>query len=275
MLELLPMRYWLGVGERRQSWVDTRGLKVKGLVSAKTRGGRSVWEIDQLVLPPDFAQEEMDLLHGLALGAARSGVDRVFLRLAADCAYLDAVRSAGFCFYMTEYLYRLDKGGKDRKVDVSQSGNHLNPMSPANEFGIFQLYNSAYPLHVRGAEGQTFEEWREAREHSCRGRNGKEYIFLEGGSVSGWVSATHRGKQGCFGLMLRPGGSMEMERLLNAAEALLSRQSTLWCMTSEFQAPLAGELERRGYQLVEEYATAVRYVTAKVRRPSLVPIGVK
>ena len=138
---------------------------------------------------------------------------------------------------------------------------------------MFQLYNSVFPLHVREAEGQTLDEWREAREERWRGPKAKEYVFLEEGSVVGWVSVGRRKKNGYFSLMLRPWSAMQPETLLDSVEGLMPRQSTLWCIASEFQTPFLQALEDRGYQMVQEYTKAVRNITAKVRRPSLVPIG--
>jgi hypothetical protein len=44
-------------------------------------------------------------------------------------------------------------------------------------------------------------------------------------------------------------------------------------MITEFETPLMQALEARGYTFVQEYSRAVRNVTAKIKRPSLVPIG--
>ncbi|MCH8086306.1 MAG: hypothetical protein IIC81_00485 [Chloroflexi bacterium] len=273
LLDLLPMKYWVGMGKQRQTWIQTRALKVQGLVSAKCAGGNSVWEIDYLLLSPELMQEEMDLLYGLTLGAGRCGVDKLFLRLAADSLCLDPIRDAGFCFYKKEYLYRLEKGEARTSHKAAGSGQLFHPVSSENEFGMFQLYNSVFPLHVREAEGQTLDEWRAAREERWRGPKAKEYIFLEEGSVVGWVSVGRRKKNGYFSLMLRPWSAVQPDALLDSVEGLLPRQSTLWCIASEFQTPFLQALEDRGYQMVQEYTKAVRNITAKVRRPSLVPIG--
>ncbi|MFQ5934466.1 MAG: hypothetical protein ACE5KI_07470 [Dehalococcoidia bacterium] len=273
LLDLVPMRYWLSMNGRRQTWVQTQGLKVKGLVSARSRSGPSVWEIDYLVFPPEHLVEEMDILHGLTLGAGRCGVDRVFLRLAAGSPLQDSIKNAGFCFYRKEYLYRLDKAPVNGALNSHTPDPPLYPRSPANEYGVFQLYNSAFPLHVREAEGQTLDEWREAQEQSWGRRGRKEYVAMEDSSVVGWVRVAGRRKNGLLDIMARP--ETPHESILNAGLALLKRYSTVWCLASEFQTPLLGLLEDRGFRLVEEYDTAVRYVTAKVRRPSLVPIGVK
>ena len=275
LLDLMPIRYWPSMDGQRQTWVQTQGFKVKGLVSARKRGGPTVWEIDYLVLSSYPPANDMDLLHALILGAGQCGVDRLFLRLAADSPLLDPVRSAGFCFYIREYLYRLDEGDGSTSPDGNPGDNHLSLKSPADEYGIFQLYNSAFPWQVREAEGQTLEEWRGARGCGWGRRGEKEYIFLEGGSVSGWLSATGHRKNGYLDLIVRPEAAANSETLLDAAASLLKRCSTLWCLTSEFQSPISRILEERGFKLVEEYTTAVRQVTEKVKQPSLVPIGVE
>ncbi len=274
MLDLYLKRPWPSVNGHRQTWVQTRGLRVKGLASARRRSGPAVWEIDYLLLSPDILHEEMDLLHSLVLGAGRCGVDRVFLRLGSDSRLLDAVRSAGFYFYMQEYLYRLDRSDGGFGPGTRPSDSAVYPRSPANEYGVFQLYNSSYPLHVREAEGQTLEEWRQAQERGWGKRGGKEYVLLRDDSVAGWARVAGRRKNGYMDLMVGPEAA-DLNGLLDAAAVKLRRCSTLWCIASEFQMPLRRVLEERGFQMVEEYTTAVRHVTAKVKRPSLVPVGVK
>ncbi|MFQ5874008.1 MAG: hypothetical protein ACE5JL_09430, partial [Dehalococcoidia bacterium] len=92
---------------------------------------------------------------------------------------------------------------------------------------------------------------------------------------AGWVCVTGRRKNGYLDTMAQPQVPDGLEMLVDTGIALLKRRPVLWCLASEFQAPLPRMLEDRGFKLVEEYTTAVRYVTAKVRRPSLVPIGVR
>ena len=272
--DMFLTRPWVSMNGHRQTRVQTKGLRVKGLVSARRRGGPSVWEIDYLVLSPELLDKEMDLLHGLSLGAARCGVDRIFIRLGSEGHLLDAVDSAGFSFYMDERLYRLDRrDGTTTRYRV-RSERPLQPKTPAEEYGIFQLYDSSFPICVREAEGQTLDEWQESRERGWGRRGGREYVLLENASVTGWIKVASDGKNGYLDLMVSPDAE-DIDDLLDVAEAKLSGCSTLWSIVSEFQMPLCRVLEERGYKIVEEYATAVRHITAKVRRPSLVPIGVK
>ena len=274
LLDLLPLRGLLSPGGHCWTWVEARGLKVRGLASARPRMGPSVWEVDALYLSPDNLEHGRDLLHGLSLGAGRLGVDRIFLRMRADCDYKGAVCNAGFSFYTKEYLYCLDKREGVGSTANSQNGQ-LFPASSANEYNIFQLYNSAFPMCVREVEGQTLDEWWESRERRRGRKGGGEYVFLHDDQIAGWMYIHGSRGNGFLDLMVRQELSDTIEKLLDSTEGLLNRYPVLWCMVSEFQKPLCRALEDRGFRLVEEYSTAIRYVTAKVGRPSLVPVGVK
>lgn len=274
LLELLPFGGWLSPGGHCWTWIEGKGLKVKGLVSARPRMGPSVWEIDALYISPDNLEHGRDLLHGLSLGAGRLGVDRIFLRLTADCPYRDAASNAGFSFYTKEYLYCLERR-EEVGSSVSARNGRLFPASSANEYGIFQLYNATFPMCVREVEGQILDEWRESRENRRGRRDGEEYVFLNDDQVVGWMCFSGNKENGSFDLMVRQELSDATEKLIHSTEGLLNRYPVLWCMVSEFQKPLCRALEDRGFRLVEEYETAIRYVTAKVGRPSLVPVGVK
>lgn len=273
ILNLLPFQYWLGVCGQRQTWVEAQGLRIRGLVSARSCRRSPVWEIDQLVFLPDSLQEEMNVLHGLALGAGRRGVDRVFLRLAIDCPYADDLRTAGFSFYGQEYLYTFDNPGKRPRDATHPSSLGLQVKSPADEYGIFQLFNAALPLHVREAEGQTLNDWSEVH-RSWAGRRSKEHVYNQDGAIAGWVRVSGNKRRGYLEVVSRPDAAVE-ERLIEAGLSLLKGSSKIYCLASEYQAPLSGVLEDNGFKLVEEYAATVRHITARVRRPSLVPIGVR
>ena len=272
MLDVISPKPLLGLAPRRHTCVLTRGFKVKGLALAQDMGSPTVWEVSSLALSPDLGQSVMDLLNGLILNAGQRGVDRLFIRVADDSPCLDGVRAAGFTFYLRESLYRRDtRSGTEAAGSVTDA--ELQPVTQANEFSVFQLYNAVYPFHVREVEGQTLEHWRHTRAGNWRGRNSGQFFVVEKGLTVGWVGTRVQGRAGYFSIMIRPGASISPADILQLVEIRMADLETVFCMITEFETPLMQALEARGYTFVQEYSRAVRNVTAKIKRPSLVPIG--
>lgn len=272
MLDVVSPKPLIGLAPRRHTCVQTRGFKVKGLALAQDMGSPAMWEVSSFALSPEMGHSAMDLLNGLILSAGQRGVDRLFLRVVDDSPCKDWARGAGFTFYLRELLYRLDKGTTKTTSDI-ESEAHLEPVTPANEFSVFQIYNAIFPFHVKEAEGQTMEQWRQTRASNWTGRNSGRFLVIDEGVVVGWVGTRVQGKAGYFSLMIRPGASVSPDTVLHLVESRLAHLDTIFCMATEFEAPLMNALEDRSYTLVQTYARAVRKVTASIKRPSLVPIG--
>ena len=272
MTEVLSPKPLLGMAPRRHTCVQTRGLKIKGLALAQDLGSSTVWEINSLASAPESHNSITDLLNGLTLDAGRKGVDRLFLRIVDTDPCRDGVSAAGFSFYLRECLYRRDLPGT-LPTGPAMPDVELQPVTRGNEFSVYQIYNAVFPFHVREAEGQTLEHWKETRDRNWQGRNAGQFLVLHHGQVIGWAGAREQGRLGYFNIMLRPGAPVSFDDVLLLVESRLSHLDTLLCLASEFATPLMVALESRGYTLVEEYSRAVRKVTASIKRPSLVPIG--
>ena len=269
--ELLPV-HWLSASSERHTWIASQRLQITGLVSAHSRRGASAWEIDQLAFLPDSFQEEMNVVHGLALGAGRMGVDKIFLRLSTNCSYTSELRSIGFSFYGRELLYTHENPHWSLRSSVDPSLLGLDIKSPADEFGVFQLFNAVYPPRVREAEGETLDDWGDVH-RSWTGQHSREYVYRHNGTLAGWLRASGDRRSSFLQIVARPELGIE-DRLVEAGLAICGA-SQVYCLASDYQAPLGNVLESKGFKPVEEYTAAVRYITARVRRPSLVPIGVK
>lgn len=272
VMDLVSIKPLLGLAPRRYAYVQTRGLKIRGVALAQHLGGSTIWEVIILAAPPDSRNSTMDLLNGLTLGAGQKGVDRLFLRIVGASPCRDGVSAAGFSFYLQEYLYR-------RNIQTASStepgipGVVLQPVTRGNEFSVYQIYNAVFPYHVREVEGQTLEYWKQTRDRNWQGRNAGQFLVLHHGQVVGWVGTREQGRFGYFNIMIRPGSPVSFEDVLPMVENRLSHLDTLLCLASEFADSLMVAMEARGYTLVEEYSRAVRRVTARIKRPSLVPIG--
>ena len=272
MREVLSPRPLLGVAPRRYTCVQTRGLKIKGIALAQDLGSSTVWEINSLASASESRNSITDLLNGLTLSAGRKGVDRLFLRIVGASPCRDGVSAAGFSFYLREYLYRRDLPGT-LPVESGIPGVTLQPVTRGNEFSVYQIYNAVFPFHVRDAEGQTLEHWKQTRNRNWQGRNAGQFLVLHHGQVIGWAGIREQGRLGYFNIMLKPGAPVSFDDVLPLAESRLSHLDTAMCLSTEFSTSLMVALESRGYTLVEEYSRAVRKVTARIKRPSLVPIG--
>ena len=272
MLDVISPKPLLGLAPRRHTCVQTRGFKVKGLALAQDMGSPAMWEVSSLALSPEMAHSVMDLLNGLILNAGRRGVERLFLRIADDSSCRDGVRAAGFSFYLRESLYR-----RDMRSSLAKAGNgptiEVQRVTESTEFSVFQLYNSMYPFHIREVEGQTLEHWRQTRARNWRGRGAGQFLIVEKGVAVGWIGTRVQGKAGYFSMMLRPGAPVSPDDVVSLLEKRMSGLETVFCLATEFESALMHTLEDRGYTLVQEFSRGVRNVTARVKRPSLVPIG--
>ena len=272
MTEVLSPRPLLRVAPPRHICVQTRGLKIKGLALAQDLGSSTVWEISALASTPESRSSIMDLLNGLTLAAGQKGVDRLFLRIVGASPCRDGVSAAGFSFYLREYLYRRDIQ-VTLPIEAAIPGVALQPVTRGNEFSVYQIYNAVFPFHVREAEGQTLEHWKQTRDRNWQGRNAGQFLVLHHGQVVGWAGIREQRRLGYFNIMLKPGSPVSFDDVLPLVESRLAHLDAVMCLSSEFATSLMVALEGRGYTLVEEYSRAVRKVTARIKRPSLVPIG--
>lgn len=272
MKEVLSPKPLLGVAPRRYTCVQTRGLKIKGIALAQDLGSSTVWEINSLASAPEARSSITGLLNGLTLNAGQKGVDRLFLRIVGASPCRNSVSAAGFSFYLREYLYCKDLQGT-RPAGPPLPGVTLESVTRGNEFSVYQIYNSVFPFHVREVEGQTLEHWKQTRNRNWQGRNAGQFLVLHHGQVIGWAGIRQQGRLGYFNIMLRPGAPVSFDDVLPMVESRLGHLDTVMCLATEFATSLMVALESRGYTLSEEYSRAVRKVTARIKRPSLVPIG--
>lgn len=270
--EVLSPGSLLGLAPRRYTCIQTRGLKIKGLALAQDLGSSMVWEINSLAASPESRNSITDLLNGLTLNAGRKGVDRLFLRIVDTSPCRPEVSAAGFSFYLREFLYRRDIR-RPVSTGIEVPGVALQPVNRSNEFSVYQIYNAVFPFHVREAEGQTLEYWKQTRGRSWQGANADQFLIQHHGQDVGWIGAREQGRLGYFNIMIRPGSPVSFEDVMPIVESRLSHLDALLCLTSEFSNSFIVALEARGYTLIEEYSRGMRRVTARIKRPSLVPIG--
>ena len=256
------------------------GLHLGGLISARTRSGCRVWEVDHLYLPAGdldlpptdnsrsltFDGDSLELLERLILTAGSRSAERIFLRLPAECAVIDLARRAGFFPCYEEALFeavvsQIPSNGEAQPLN-------LRSLMPPDEYALFQLFNAATPAPVRVALGLTFDQWRDARE--VQGRNGPEWITECNGRITSWlkVPSTNRAEPGK--LLLHPDQSHLLPGLLKLAHNTLSTQRWL---VADYQELIAGHLQHQGLQPIARYTMLIKTVAAPVMSPGMAQVG--
>lgn len=246
---------------RRCTLVWSHGGRIRGVASARCRRGPRAWEVDRLFLSPGREDTLPELLERLSAEAVAGKVEKVFLRLPAESIFLDMARTAGFCPYREETLYRFS--GAPRPI----SPELLRPRAMEDEQPLFQLYGVATPAAIRFAEGITLEEWQQAWE-PC---NGQELVFPGEVGLQGWLSLRRRGRLGQFQLLVHPNQGEKVGALVDHCLGALRDQPSVFCLAPAFDSPLRQALEGRGGEKIAEYISLVKPLAARISEPKLIP----
>jgi len=261
---------WLSLDENRQTWICIQEGQIHGLVSARSRAGPTVWEIDRLMLAGEDETKAIcfDLLSYLSVVGGEVGVEKVFLRLPAASPFLGVARQVGFSHYLSEILYRWD--GQSTIGQHARMSHLLRPKSKRDEMGFFQLYNATVPDCVRSVEAMTLREWRESRERGCHGWKSQEFILEKEDKIVGWLGVFAKGRIGHFDILIHPEEEDSLGALVEAALSCFKGRSTVYCLVPEFAERLRRLLEEHGLQEEAEYSALVKQLAARVRQPHLV-----
>lgn len=276
------------------------GLRLGGLISARTRAGGRVWEVDQLYLStinpqvPDAevspvnmgrvltfngdtrnsgasgdtrdSGNSLELLERLILAAGDRSAERIFLRLPTDSAVIYLARRAGFFPCYEESLFEgvVCQAPGDEEVPPL----NLHSLLPSDEYALFQLFNATTPASVRAALGLTCDQWRDAQ--AVQGRSGPEWITESKGRIISWlkVPSAKRGEPGK--LLVHPDHSDQLAGLLKLAHNCLVTQR--WLL-ADYQESIARHLQERGFQPTARYTMLVKTVAAPVMNPGMVQVG--
>ncbi|HJX70189.1 MAG TPA: hypothetical protein VJ441_03750 [Dehalococcoidia bacterium] len=256
---------WLNPQGRRSIWVWAKGLRLRGLASARNRSSTSAWEVDRLLLSEDDEECCLSLLERLSLVGEESGVEKVFLRLPEESPLVDAAKEAGFISYITESLYGWERG----KAAGYEGTPAYSPRRKqvGDDYRLFELYEACVPAPIRRVEGMTFKEWQEAKERSAR----KEWVFEKEGSLIGWLRVETSGDIGQFEVMAS--GEEELEKLVEYSLMFLNGCRYLFCLVPEFQGELARLLQGHSFRQIERYSALVKELTVRAGEPCLMPLG--
>lgn len=257
------LRSCLISGKTERSYVCVSDGRIRGLVCIRTCSGPGAWEISRLLLAPGHGESCIGLLEGAGTGG-EVGPGRLFLRLDSNRPAVEMSRRAGFTQYLTEFLYRLERGSPGTRRDVAVS---MRPKSGADDYKIFRLYSSTVPLPVRTVEGMTYQEWQESRDRGAA----RVSVVEEGGDVKAAVRIRREGMAGQFDIV-GDLAALGAEDLVDCSLSLLHGASPISCLVPEFQDSLARVLEGRGFRPAAEYSCLSRQLAERVREPQLVPL---
>ena len=262
------LEQWFSFATGRHTWISVKGARLRGLVSARTRGAKTAWELDYVIdAADDEPQVLMGLLERVVDDAGRAGAEKIFLRVAAESDVARTATSAGFAAYLTEYLLAADG---PREVPARDEAHRLRRWSRADAYATFRLYNIWTPEPVRRVEAATFREWQAARERIAP-KGTQQRVIEQKGRVTGWLRAAATGETGRFEIMAEPARGEILDVLIDAALERLSEQSRLFTLVPEFAPSLRERLLARGFEEREEFVVLARRTVRPVPVPELAP----
>ena len=258
------LEQWLSFATGKHTWVSVSGATIRGLVSARRRAKRTAWEVDCLINADEDRSVTGSLLERMVADVGRQGAERIFLRVAADSCLVEIAHGAGFFVYARETLYRVENPSPPQ-----DPGLPLRPVSRADAFGIYQLYNAATPANVRAIEGLTFREWQAAREPW--GGKPSDLVLEEDGAITGWLKVL-RGNEGRFALLVHP-QRRDPEAFLHTALARLKGSQSVLCLASTQGDPLSSHLLQLGFSPMGDYTAMAKRLTRHAKELAAETIG--
>lgn len=252
------LEQWFSFATGKHTWVSVSGATIRGLISARPRAKRSVWEVDCLIDADKDKEVALSLLKRMATDIMNQGAERVFLRLSAESPLVDVVRQAGFFAYAQETLYRCDSPPRLEPPPLP-----LRPRAKGDALGLFHLYNVVAPASVRAIEGATYREWQAAQEPW--GGRPASLVLEDNGMIVAWLRLLHS-DEARFSLLIHP-ERRDVDALLQAAVARLTDCRTIFCLASP--GALARRLRRLGFSPAGHYVDLARRLVQPVQE--LVP----
>jgi hypothetical protein len=254
---------WFSFATGRHTCVSVKGPTLRGLVSARKRATKQVWEIDCLI---NAAESDngvlMSLLDQMTEAAGKSGAMRIFLRLPADGETAAASSRSGFAPYLREQVFARSMAAGDEKRDAPEQ---LRRRTKADQYAVFRLYNAVVPQEVRRLNGMTLGEWSAAQESLGRTT---QYVVESGSKLTGWLRVAGDGDIGRFDLMGEP---EELDGLIDAALSKVANRERAVTIVPEYQVELASRLIERGFEPQDEYSMLSRRTVRPVKVASPVP----
>jgi hypothetical protein len=257
---------WFSFATGRHTWISVKGPTLRGLISARKRASKLVWEIDCLINAADNDNGVlMSLLDQMTAAAGKSGALKIFARLPRESDIAGTVSRCGFAPYVREVVYRRANGAGET-FGVSPE---LRRRSKSDSYPIFQLYNSVVPHEIRRVEAMTFAEWSGSQE--SLGRT-SQYVMEAAGRVNGLLRVAGDGDLGRFEVL---GEHDALDDLIEGGLAKVSNRKLAYTVVPEHQEGVRARLEQAGFEAAEEYSVLSRRTVRLVKAPKLAPALVK
>lgn len=265
--------------DNRITLASWNGIRLGGLVSARTRSGR-VWEIDHLYLPDSRADNErltcdalsydeettsLELLEQLVQEAGLRNAERIFLRLPTGLPVVSLARRTGFFPYFEETL--IEGWAGIIPVNRDQPAENIRARQQQDEYSLFQLFCACTPATVRVALGLTCDQWQESL--SLRPSKRLEWVDERNGKVVGWLALSNCRGAAEAKIMTHPDHPEVLDPLMTLSLANPNYQRWL---VPDYQQPVHDQLSYRGLREAARYTMLINTVAAPVRCAGLAPV---
>lgn len=250
------LEQWFSFATGKHAWVSVKGATIQGLISARPRAKRSVWEVECLISATDDPGICQSLLARMSQDVTRYGAQRIFLRLPAHSRFCASAARSGFFPYVQETLYSLDKPSP-----ASPSPDlEVRPKVQGDMYRLYQLYSCVTPANVRSIEGVTFRDWLAAQE-PWGGRR-SDWLLERQGEAKAWLRYLADGNRARLRLLLASSDQALAEDMVAFALARLPEGMPVFSLVPSHLSSASRALQSHGFQPREEYVTLAKRVAA-------------
>ena len=244
-------------------WMARRGLHPSVVAAMKQRSGPTSWEIVELYLE-GTGEGLTDVLDALSRAAASRGGQTVFLRLAKIDPLVDVVKVSGFFPCLAETLFSRPNGARapQHQGDLEERPSGVRDRTPADDHGLFRLYNAATPAEARHLIGMTLDQWKSSRWRSEGARD--EWVLEEEGAIVGWLGRTIGKGITLLEVEAHPDHASRLSALLDFGLGGPPSNEQARCLVGEHQTELAGLLAARGFETAGDFVSLVKRTTVSV-----------
>ena len=259
-----------------------KGVNLGGLVSARTRAGRRIWEVDRLYLhslgsdrgldqsadtswpSPDPELDSLELLEALVHQAGCKSAERIFLRIPAGSPVAPVAQRCGFFPTYEETLF---EGKSIAASSEDPPIPNLRTRLIQDEYPLFQLFTAATPPSVRTAVGLTFDQWRDSQEGLQE--NTRQWVVERDDRIAAWLSLPGSQRHSPAQMLVHPDHPGLVPGLINLA--LNSASARSWLLP-DYQDYLRHHLQQRGLQAVTNYTMLIKTVAVLVGSPGVAAV---
>jgi hypothetical protein len=261
------LEQWFSFATGCHTWISIKGATLHGLVSARRRRSKTVWELDCVINAAEDDGICIGLLEQSLRDAVRAHVERVFLRLSSESCVLPMARRIGFCAYQHENLM---SSGEPRPLPRHLDGlPRFRKATRSDERALYDLYRACSTEQAREAEAVTFDEWRSAQDRSWLTGRVSQQVALRDDSIVAWYRSALNGSCADFDLLLHP-AEPAREALFDVALGRIGGSSAVTLVPDSATTYIRG-LQKRGFERGPEFVSLVMRTAVPVKSAQLAP----